>query len=276
MTMNLTLFVAALLMTVVAMGFAVKPLLVSYERRSSGSAKLSLLAIIVVFGLGIGLYGVIGKPELSNVRPALAGTSTTMPTTRDSQGSDKAGSVTSLLSGLEARLAENPDDAKGWLLLAKSYDHLGSVADARNAYAKAVELGLTDAALEARLTEASGTTDSATAEIRGRISLGETVADRVGPDDVVYVVAKTDNNPMPLAVLRRSASELPFDFVLSDANSMVQGGGISSAATVTVSARLSKTGDALNTATELGAIAQSVDPGNPEDLTLVIDVVPGN
>jgi hypothetical protein len=274
--MNLTLFIAALLMTVVAMGFAVKPLLVSYERRSSGSAKLSLLAIIVVFGMGIALYGIVGKPELSNVRPTSAGTATAMQTTPSSQNSDKVGSVTSLLNGLQARLAENPDDAKGWLLLAQSYDHLGNSAEARDAYAKAVELGMTNAALEARLNEVTSTGDPAAAEIRGRISVAATVADRVGPDDVVYVVAKTDNNPMPLAVLRRSASELPFDFVLSDANSMVQGGGISSAATVTVSARLSKTGDALNTATELGASAQSVDPASAGDLALVIDVVPGS
>ena len=274
--MNLTLFIAALLMTVAAMGFAVRPLLVSHDRRSSGSAKLSLLAVIVVFGMGVALYGVIGKPELSNVRPSSSGSAAAMKTNSPGQNSDKVGSVTSLLSGLQARLAENPDDAKGWLLLAKSYDHLGRVADARDAYAKAAELGMTDAALEARLSEASSATDSPTAEIRGRISLAETVADRVGPDDVVYVVAKTDNNPMPLAVLRRSASELPFDFVLSDANSMVQGGGISSAETVTVSARLSKTGDALNTATELGASAQSVDPSDAGDLALVIDLVPGS
>ena len=81
---------------------------------------------------------------------------------------------------------------------------------------------------------------------------------------------------MPLAVLRRSAAELPFDFVLSDENSMVQGGGISSASTVTISARLSKTGDALNTAMELGAISTAIDPQDTGELALVIDVVPGS
>ena len=272
--MNVALFTTALLMTIVAMAFATMPLVVNQQRRNSGSAKLSLLAIIVVFGMGIVLYDVIGKPELSNVRPTSPGTSAAMQATQEGQNSDKVGSVTSLLNGLQAKLTENPDDAKGWLLLAKSYDHLGSIAEARNAYAKAAALGMTDAALEARLDEGSSATASPTAEIRGRISLAESVADRVAPDDVIYVVAKTDNNPMPLAVLRRPASELPFDFVLSDANSMVQGGGISSAATVTVSARLSRTGDALNTATELGARAQSVDPSNAGDLALVIDLVP--
>lgn len=273
--MNLTLFLTALLMTVIAMAFATQPLFVSVRRRHTGSAKLSLLGAIVVFGMGIALYGVIGKPELSNIQ---ATSSDNVSGTRSPQSgqNDKAGSVTALLGGLEARLADNPDDAKGWLLLAKSYDHLGRNAEARDAYEKAAALGLTDADLEARLNETVSAGSSASAEIRGRVSVAQTVVDRVDPGDTVYVIAKTDANPMPLAVLRRSASELPFDFVLSDENSMVQGGGISSANTVTVSARLSKTGDALNTATELGVSSSAIDPRESGDLALVIDVVPGS
>lgn len=274
--MNLLLFTAALLMTVVAMGFVAKPLIVSYERRSSGSAKLSLLGVIVVFGMGLVLYGVIGKPGYSNIQATSSDAMTSIRTAQPSPKSDKVGSVTSLLAGLEARLAENPEDAKGWLLLAKSYDHLGRGNEAKDAYAKAVELGMTDADLETRLSTTGGVADPSKTEIRGRVSVADTVADRVKPDDVVYVVAKTNANPMPLAVLRRSASELPFDFVLSDDNSMVQGGGISGADSVTISARLSKPGDALNTPAQLGASSAAIDPQNAGDLALVIDIVPGS
>ncbi len=273
--MNLVLFVVALSMTVVAMAFVTTPLIMSYQRQNSGSAKLSLLASIVVFGFAIVLYSVIGKPQLSNVSAAPAGDATNRQASQTAPQNDKAGSVTSLLAGLEARLAENPEDAKGWLLLAKSYDHLGRPQDAKDAYDKAAALGMTDAALEGRLQEPAAARPS-TMEIRGRVSVADAVAGRVDPNDVVYVVAKTNNNPMPLAVLRRSASELPFDFVLSDANSMVEGGGISSAGRIVVSARLSKTGDALNTAAELGASSSEIDPRNAMDLALVIDVMPGS
>jgi hypothetical protein len=274
--MNLALFTTALLMTVVAMGFVAKPLIVSYERRSSGSAKLSLLGIIVVFGMGLVLYGVIGKPELSNIQATSSSAMTNAQPAQTGGTSDKVGSVTSLLTGLETRLAENPDDAKGWLLLAKSYDHLGRDGEARDAYAKAAALGMTDADLEARLDDATTAAAPTGAAIRGHVSIADSVADRVNPDDIIYVVAKTDGNPMPLAVLRRSAAELPFDFVLSDDNSMVQGGGISSASSVTISARLSKPGDALNAAATLGASSAAIDPQNAGDLSLVIDVVPGS
>lgn len=64
---------------------------------------------------------------------------------------DKSASVGSLIGGLEARLAEDPEDAKGWLLLARSHDHLGNDTEAWNAYARARELGQADEALELKL-----------------------------------------------------------------------------------------------------------------------------
>ena len=64
---------------------------------------------------------------------------------------DKAASVGALVSGLEARLIENPNDAKGWILLARSHDHLGNNDEAWRAYSRARELGMTDDALELKL-----------------------------------------------------------------------------------------------------------------------------
>lgn len=60
-------------------------------------------------------------------------------------------SVGSLIGGLEARLAENPDDAKGWILLARSHDHLGNKEKAWSAYSRARELGMVDESLELKL-----------------------------------------------------------------------------------------------------------------------------
>ena len=57
------------------------------------------------------------------------------------QSVSKVGSVDSLLSGLEARVASQPDDADGWALLARSYHFLGRQEEAVNAIAKAQALG---------------------------------------------------------------------------------------------------------------------------------------
>lgn len=64
---------------------------------------------------------------------------------------DKAASVGNLIDGLEARLADSPDDAKGWILLARSHDHLGNNERAWSAYSHARDLGMTDESLEIKL-----------------------------------------------------------------------------------------------------------------------------
>ena len=79
-------------------------------------------------------------------------TATTMSTGSAAGAADgKVPSVATMVVGLEERLAEQPDDGKGWLLLAKSYQFLGREEDARNAYRKADALGTADPLLAAQL-----------------------------------------------------------------------------------------------------------------------------
>ena len=86
-------------------------------------------------------------------------------------------SVGNLLKGLEQRLEREPEDAGGWLLLAKSYRHLDRIDDARVAYAKAVALGKEDAAFAQFLDVKSAADSTQTQEvaaapaIRGRVSM---------------------------------------------------------------------------------------------------------
>lgn len=62
-------------------------------------------------------------------------------TSRSASADTSVAPVASLVSGLEDRLRQAPNDGKGWLLLAKSYRHLGRLEDARAAYRKADALG---------------------------------------------------------------------------------------------------------------------------------------
>jgi cytochrome c-type biogenesis protein CcmH/NrfG len=54
-----------------------------------------------------------------------------------------------MVEGLAKRLESNPEDGASWLLLAKSYKHLGLVPDAIAAYSRAAALGKTDTDLAA-------------------------------------------------------------------------------------------------------------------------------
>jgi cytochrome c-type biogenesis protein CcmH len=59
--------------------------------------------------------------------------------------------VDSLVGGLERRLAEQPDDARGWALLAQSYAFMGNSVAADGALLRAVALGVDEATLRARV-----------------------------------------------------------------------------------------------------------------------------
>lgn len=269
--MNFALFIIALLMSVTAVSFVAVPLVRSQRVRSRGSANVVLLGVVVVFGLGIALYAAIGQPNVASHEPAMKPAMNAQPANSSSRTvqQDKVGSVASLLTGLEARLQENPDDGKGWLLLAQSYELLGRLDEAGEAYERAKALGVTNEDLAARLAHGPVASNSGV-EIRGRVSIDPTVAGTVSPDAVVYVIAKSGDNPMPLAVLRRSASELPFDFVLSEKDTMVQGAGLANAEDLSVSVRISATGDALGDDGGLQATVRDVDPRAGEALNIVI------
>lgn len=73
--------------------------------------------------------------------------------------------VASLISGLEARLAEQPNDAKGWALLAQSYSFVGNTAAAERATERALALGFDEDELRNRV-------DAASRESHPAISMG--------------------------------------------------------------------------------------------------------
>ncbi len=61
------------------------------------------------------------------------------------------GSVESFIAPLEARLENQPDDAKGWALLAQSYAFIGNDAGAEKAISRAAALGMDADALRERV-----------------------------------------------------------------------------------------------------------------------------
>jgi cytochrome c-type biogenesis protein CcmH/NrfG len=99
-----------------------------------------LVAGAVVVLAALALFAVADRQDVVAVQPEA---SPAQP--------NKSASVSLLIGGLEAKLVENPSDAKGWLLLARSYDHLGDNNNAWNAYERARELGVTDDTLELKL-----------------------------------------------------------------------------------------------------------------------------
>jgi cytochrome c-type biogenesis protein CcmH len=81
--------------------------------------------------------------------------------------------------------------------------------------------------------------------LRGTVRISPKFKEKFAPGDTVFIYARAAEGPaMPLAVLRRSARELPVDFALDDSLAMAPGMAISAHPRVVISARVSRSGNA--------------------------------
>lgn len=81
--------------------------------------------------------------------------------------------------------------------------------------------------------------------IRGTVRVSQKLRDKLAPGDTLFVFARAaEGPPMPLAILRRKAGELPLEFALNDAMAMAPGLNLSAFPRIVVTARVSKSGDA--------------------------------
>lgn len=257
---------ASIIMTALAIAFLMRPLL------AADSRKMVIGLAIILPAFAAGAYFAIGSPGAESRHSMAAwdsGTTASNPTAPAS----KVGSVASMTEGLELRLAENPDDAKGWLLLSRSYEHLNRLDDALSAYAKAEALGQSDPKLSALLRSPSGTADDQTSpmQILGELRLSDRAADIVLPTDTVFIFARAaGDSGVPAAVLQRSAADLPIDFRLNDSQSMVAGIKLSDFEEVVVTARISRSGNATEALQSLEAKTDAIVVAANEHVSLLI------
>ena len=88
----------------------------------------------------------------------------------------------------------------------------------------------------------------------------------------LFIIARAPEGGPPIAVIRRPPSEVPGEFVLSDANVMIQGRSLAAYSEVVVVARLSRSGQPTAQSGDWQAEAV-VRPGDSPTVALVIDEV---
>jgi cytochrome c-type biogenesis protein CcmH len=100
----------------------------------------------------IALYFLIGNPK--GLFPSLASAELASPSTQ--QGGPMSNQqIAANVEKLAKRLEQNPNDAQGWLMLARSYTLMERFADAASAYEHATALNANDATIWADYAEAS-------------------------------------------------------------------------------------------------------------------------
>jgi cytochrome c-type biogenesis protein CcmH len=99
---------------------------------------------------------------------------------------------------------------------------------------------------------AEGSAAAGGPSVSGTVSLSPELRAQVSPEDTVFIFAKAaPNGRMPLAAERKQVKDLPYQFRLDDSKSMSPQARLSSAAQVVISARISKSGNAIAQAGDL-------------------------
>lgn len=365
------------------------------QRVRSSSAPLSaMVAGMVVIGVSIVVYQTVGTPEglhiagkgLTRAQAVAArqsGGAAPAPAPQAgaaaAAGNSAMPSIEQMVEGLAQRLADNPEDAEGWMMLGRSYLVLDRLTDAREALDKAIALRpdnadtlanyaeviarmadnqlngeptkyLADALkvnpghpkalwlsgiaamqrnaapeavrhwqvlretgalnaeesaqLDQMIVEAGGKAPDATAtamapaappvarapvpapaaasqtaaeggvRITVRVTLDGALSERVRPGDSLFVFARAEKGPpMPLAVQRLTAADLPVTVVLDESMAMMPQFTIGTFPRVVVGARISRTGNATPSAGDLQGLSDAVTPSDQPQVQVIIHEV---
>jgi len=123
----------------------------------------------------------------------------------------------------------------------------------------------------------SAATTTAT-QLKVEVRLDPTLQAQVKPTDTVFIYARASQGPpMPLAIVKKSASELPTQVTLDDSMAMVPAMKLSNFQEITVLARISSSGLATPQPGDLQGQVSQVNLAKPDKVEIVInEIVPGN
>ncbi len=109
--------------------------------------------------------------------------------------------------------------------------------------------------------------------VKGVVKVAPALAEKVAPGDTVFVYARAaEGPPMPLAIVRKRAGELPATFDLDDSMAMAPGMSLANFPEVVVMARVSKSGSAMPQSGDLEGTTGPIKVGQA-GLEVVIDRV---
>jgi cytochrome c-type biogenesis protein CcmH/NrfG len=269
---------------------------VDLERRGARPGIYTGVAVLVCVPLAAtAMYHWWGSPPSPHVDDAHAAAGSGAAPAID-HGADMQAAI----AKLAGKLQQHPEDAEGWALLGRTYKAMQQYAQARDAFRHAVEAAPGDTALAAEYAAAGtpnpeqettggtapqscavpgaagssecGDEPQSTARITVNVALNPKFKDQVGPKDTVFVFAKAAQGPpMPLAIMRLTASQLPASVTLTDGMGMVPTLTLSQYPQIVLGARVSKSGNAMAQPGDLQTLSAAMTTTQTEPVQLTID-----
>lgn len=257
-------------MLIAAIGAVIVPL----RAGQASHGRLSIAVFVLVPAVAAGFYAGLGSPDAATAEISHQYRNQVDTSPDSAIHTEKAvGSVASMVEGLRIRLENEPGDAGSWLLLAKSYRHLGQTENANAAYERARSLGQSDAEFEQSISSVKSTEEASAANIgpalRGQVTLSPDAEALVEPGDVVFIFAKESaDHRMPVVAVRKPAAELPIQFVLTDRDVMVSGTSLADFEQLVVTAKISRSGLATEVVNGFEVWSDPVSPLDSQSIEL--------
>jgi cytochrome c-type biogenesis protein CcmH len=164
---------------------------------------------------------------------------------------------------------------KDYASAVKQWEQMIAIGPLNDVLVVQMQAGLAEARKLAGLPAASPATaqnaaPAPNATVGGTVSLAASIAKLTDPQDTVFIFARgAQGERAPLAVLRKQVKDLPFKFMLDDSMAMSPQNKLSGATQVIVSARVSKSGNALPQPGDFSGHAAPTGLGNS---TLAIEI----
>ncbi len=184
---------------------------------------------------------------------------------KDAQMTDEVKAI------LDKAFAVNPDETNGLGLLGIDAFQSGRYEEAIKYWSRILDVQPDNPSRDAIVAGINKSraalglpaqTKAVDASVQVRVELAPSLAAKVSPNDVLFIVAKAVNgSPMPLAASRLTVADLPVQLTLNDAMAMGPMAKISSAKEVTIVARVSKSGQPVAQIGDLQGILSPVEVG---------------
>jgi cytochrome c-type biogenesis protein CcmH len=156
----------------------------------------------------------------------------------------------------------------------KHWQHLKKLLPPDSADARVIAANIAEVQDQPAAAAATGepTAHASGATIHGVVSIAPALAKDLKAGDTLFIFAKASNGPpMPLAVLRKKAGELPVKFELDDSMAMTPMAKLSNYGEVVVGARVSKNGSAMPSSGDLEGSSGVVKVGDDHIIHIVIN-----
>ena len=155
----------------------------------------------------------------------------------------------------------SPDSAALADAISKAQERLGVKSNAQNINANLAQ---------STAQSTAKPVDSSKSRLMGRVDISSALATKIQPTDTVFIYAvPASGSRMPLAMIKTTVAQMPYDFVLDDSNAMNPSANLSSVSEVIIKARISASGNAMPQPGDFGVTKGPVKVGS-QNLRLTI------